>query len=84
MLPQYLFLLAAQLINLVYQSYAMRRLRSLARQEQLMQARRPASRPPCRRAFSAAACERPSLRLPAGAPLPLAAPIGCPISLGSA
>lgn len=39
MLPQYLFLLVAQLVNLVYQSYSMRRLRSLVRQEQLLQVR---------------------------------------------
>jgi hypothetical protein len=37
MLPQYAFLLLAQLVNLGYQCYAMRRLRSLARSEQLLQ-----------------------------------------------
>lgn len=39
MLPQYAFLLLAQLVNLGYQCYAMRRLRSLARSEQLLQVR---------------------------------------------
>ncbi|KAL4457441.1 hypothetical protein ABPG75_012306 [Micractinium tetrahymenae] len=36
-LPQYAFLLLAQLVNLCYQGYAMQRLRSLERKEQLMQ-----------------------------------------------
>ncbi|PSC69024.1 putative leucine-rich repeat receptor kinase [Micractinium conductrix] len=36
-LPQYAFLLMAQLVNLSYQAYAMRRLRSLERKEQLLQ-----------------------------------------------
>lgn len=39
MLPQYLFLLLSQLVNLGFQAYSTRRLRSLARQEQLLQAR---------------------------------------------
>lgn len=39
MLLQYAFLLLAQLTNLGYQCFAMRRLASLARREQLLQAR---------------------------------------------
>ena len=39
MLPQYLFLLLSQLVNLAFQARSTRRLRSLARQEQLLQAR---------------------------------------------
>jgi hypothetical protein len=39
-LPQYLFLLLAQLVNLGYRAYSMRRLRSLEREEQLQQVRR--------------------------------------------
>lgn len=37
MLPQYAFLLLAQLVNLGFQAYAMRRLRSLKRADQLLQ-----------------------------------------------
>ena len=42
-LPQYLFLLVAQMVNLLYQAMSMRTLKSVARQDQLLQVR---ARPP--------------------------------------
>ena len=47
LLPQFVLLLLVQLVNLVCQAYSMRRFRSLARQEQLLQVRCGAVRWAC-------------------------------------